>query len=116
MIKIIKGFENYGVSDTGKIINIKTNRVLKTRLDRYGYEIVNLYKDKKCVTVLVHRLVALAFIPNEFNKPQVNHKDEIKTNNNVNNLEWVTAKENTNYGTRTLRAVETRRKNRSESI
>lgn len=59
-----------------------------------GYEIVDLYKNGKRKTVRVHRLVAEAFIPNNDNKPEVNHIDGNKHNNNVDNLEWVTKKEN----------------------
>ena len=65
-----------------------------------GYERVNLKKDGIEKTMQVHRLVALAFLPNPQNKPEVNHIDENKENNNVDNLEWVTSKENANYGTR----------------
>ena len=59
---------------------------------------VLLSKDNKQKRFLIHRLVAQAFIPNPDNLPQVNHKDEVKTNNCVDNLEWVTNKQNMNYG------------------
>lgn len=73
------------------------------------YKQVVLYKNKEHKTVAVHRLVAEAFIPNPDNLPQVNHKDENPSNNNVSNLEWCTCKYNVNYGTATdRRALKTR--------
>ena len=62
--------------------------------DNHGYQAVELCVDNHRYTVGVHRLVALAFIPNPDNKPEVNHKDRNRSNNNVDNLEWVTASEN----------------------
>ena len=70
-----------------------------------GYLTVHLKKDKVSTTYYVHRLVAQAFIPNPNDLPQVNHKDEVKTNNNVSNLEWIDVKENLLYGTRLERAI-----------
>ena len=64
-----------------------------------GYWYVGLNKNGKSERKAVHRLVAEHFIPNPDNKPCVNHKDEVKTNNHVDNLEWLTYKENSNYGT-----------------
>lgn len=71
-----------------------------------GYERVRLRKNGKYYDILVHRLVAEAFIPNPEGYPQVNHKDENKTNNFVLNLEWCTAEYNMNYGTRNERSGE----------
>ena len=79
--------------------------ILKQRTDKKGYKFVNLYKEKHMYSVKVHRLVAEAFIPNPNNYPQVNHKDENKSNNNVENLEWCTNEYNHNYGTRNERAA-----------
>lgn len=84
----------YQVSNLGNVRSLITNRLLKINGDNYGYLQVILYKDKKRITGKVHRLVAKAFIENQYNKPQVNHKDGNKLNNHVSNLEWMTNKEN----------------------
>ena len=73
--------------------------ILKGSVSKSGYRQIVLRKDNKCKLKLVHRLVAETFIPNPNNYPQVNHKDEDKTNNRVDNLEWCTCKYNMNYGT-----------------
>jgi predicted RNA-binding protein with PIN domain len=91
--KQIEDYEKYEVSNLGKVRNCKTNRVLKA-YNRGGYYCVGLSKQSKISTYDIHRLVAIAFILNPENKPQVNHKDKNSLNNNVNNLEWVTNKEN----------------------
>lgn len=80
-------------------------KVLKWNIVSSGYASVQLFKNKIGKRVLVHRLVASAFIPNPDNLPQVNHIDENKLNNSVDNLEWVTAKQNMNYGTRLYRQL-----------
>lgn len=103
--KDIEGYEGYyQISSLGKVKSLKNNKVRKLIEDRDGYLWVALYKNKKQRIFFVHRLVAKCFIENNINKPQVNHKDENKQNNKVDNLEWVTAKENINYGTRTHKA------------
>lgn len=70
-----------------------------------GYEVVQLKVEGKYKNFYIHRMVAQSFIDNPEDKPQVNHIDDNKTNNNICNLEWVTPKENMNYGTRTERAA-----------
>lgn len=97
----IEGYEGlYQVSNTGKVRNTKTGKIFKTQIEHCGYEYVILHKGKKEKLCLIHRLVALAFVPNPNNYPCVNHKDECKTNNVYTNLEWVDHKTNCNYGTR----------------
>ena len=98
MFKDIKDYENYQISDTGIVINKKTGRELKQQKKK-GYMNVSLFKNGLKKNKLVHRLVAEAFIENIKNYPQINHKDEDTLNNMVNNLEWCTAKYNSNYGT-----------------
>lgn len=105
-------FPGYQVSNTGKVRNIKDFRLLGQQLNKAGYYIVNLRKDLESYTCLVHRLVAIAFLPNPDNLPIVNHKDENTINPNVENLEWCTAKYNVNYGTAKERAKDTRLKNK----
>lgn len=93
--KDINGFEGYyQVSSTGRIKNVRTNSIKKLTTGNTGYAYVYLYKNNNKSNLTVHRLVAQAFIPNSDNLPQVNHKDGNKLNNNVENLEWCTAKEN----------------------
>ena len=104
--KDIDGYEGlYQVSNKGNVKSLKwgKERILRPVIDRYGYYYIMLYNDSVRKRFKLHRLVAQAFIPNPENKPQVNHKDENKLNNCVNNLEWSTAKENSNYGTRNER-------------
>ena len=104
----IKGYEGlYQVSNFGRVKRVKTNRVLKGSKHTHGYLVVGLYKNNTKSTKKIHRLVAEVFIPNTDNKPEVNHIDEDKTNNMVSNLEWVTAKENSNHGTRNERRAKT---------
>ena len=105
----IEGYENYEVRPNGEVVNTKTGRVLKTFKNLGGYLTVGLNKNGKTKTFIVHRLVAQAFIPNPDNLPCVNHKDENKTNNNVENLEWCTHVYNVNYGTRNKRASKAKR-------
>ena len=108
--KDIKGYEKlYQVSNLGNVRRIKfiNNRTQKDKIkmlklikDKKGYLKINLWKNNKSKMFLVHRIVAETFILNPNNLPQVNHKDENKSNNCVENLEWCSQKYNNNYGNR----------------
>lgn len=107
-MKQIYGFENYYIDETG---NIYSNRgklkTLNTRKGKNGYVYVDLWKNGKGYSKTVHRLVAETFIPNPDNKSEVNHKNGIKTDNNVENLEWVTRTENQRHSWKVLGRVGT---------
>lgn len=103
------GYPNYSVDTEGNVWSFgkktrKGYRKLKGKITKHGYHHVCLLKDGKTKMFLVHRLVALAFIPNPNNYPVVNHKNEDKTDNRVTNLEWCDITYNNNYGTRIKRA------------
>jgi len=89
--------ENYIVTKDGRVYNKKTHKFQTQNLTKNGYYTVSIRGKRS----FVHRLVALCHIPNPDNLPQVNHIDGDKTNNNVNNLEWVTPQENINHSIRT---------------
>ena len=98
----IKGYEGkYKISSYGKVKSLKhkDEKLLKPSYDKDGYKQVILCDNGKDKKWFIHRLVAIHFLPNPNNLPQVNHKDEDKANNVVENLEWCTCKYNINYGT-----------------
>lgn len=114
----IKGYEGlYQVSNEGRVKSLERKtqhrgrlitikeRFLKQSHDTKGYLMAHLYKNGIDNTLKVHRLVAEAFIDNLDNLPEVNHKDECKTSNVVENLEWCDTKYNINYGTHNERVA-----------
>lgn len=121
----VVGYEGlYEVSNTGRVrsmdryvkcdyerYRLHKGKVLSPAKDKDGYLVVSLHFNGKKNTIKVHRMVAEAFIPNPDNLPQVNHRDEDKTNNRVENLEFCTAKYNLSYGTRNIRERDTKIKN-----
>lgn len=95
----IRGYEDlYYVSTDGEVYSVRRKKILKPWKNEIGYLLVTLRKDGVKKNVRVHRLVAEAFIPNPHGYPQINHKDEDKTNPHVDNLEWCDAKYNINFG------------------
>ena len=99
------------VSNIGNVRNVRRNTLLKLSKNNYGYIRVHLSKNGIKTGFRVHRLVAQAFLPNPDNLPEVNHLDEDKTNNRVDNLEWCDRKYNNNYGDRLEKSINTKIKN-----
>ena len=92
--KVIKGFENYSISNFGNVANVKTGKILKSSINGRGYLKVGLNIKGNRFTKKIHRLVAEAFIANPLNKPCIDHIDNDILNNNINNLRWTTISEN----------------------
>ena len=116
--KPVDGFEGlYEISNLGRIKSLwfGNEKILKPQKDRLGYLRVSLYRNGKVKHFLAHRLVAEAFIQNPKGFEQVNHRDEVKTNNCISNLEWCNAKYNANYGSRTKRISSAQRNHPAKS-
>lgn len=115
--KDIGGYDGlYQISNLGNVKSLyfhstRNPSLLRQENMRYGYKRVTLSKDGETKRFSVHRLVALAFIPNPDNYPCINHKDENPSNNRSENLEWCTVQYNTNYGSGMRKMVETRNLN-----
>lgn len=107
----VKGYEGlYEVSSLGRVRSIVNDKSRKTKVlspgdNGIGYLQVGLFKNGKRKHFKVHRLVAQAFLPNWFEEPEVNHRDENKHNNHIDNLEWCEHKYNCNHGTRNERII-----------
>lgn len=98
-MKDIQGYEGlYAITEDGQVYSIRRKKFLALYKTPKGYFTVHLSKGNVSKGFQVHRLVQEAYLPNPEGLPQVNHKDENPSNNHVSNLEWVTAKQNINYG------------------
>ena len=114
--KPVDGFEGfYAVSNLGRVKSLgndksRKEKILKPEKTKKGYLRVNLYRNGKMKHFAVHRLVAEAFLPNPEGFEQINHRDEVKDNNCVSNLEFCDCKYNINYGTHNERVAAARSK------
>lgn len=117
--KYIRGYNNaYQISDKGRVKSLKRKvvaqknhktyftsipeKIMSLNVNSKGYHVVKLSVNGKYKSVYVHRLVANAYVPNPNGKPEVNHKDGVKTNNTPSNLEWTTRKENAHHAIEAL--------------
>lgn len=104
--KNIENYDNYEINNYGVVRIKKNKKILKYQIDKDGYYKITLWKKGKCKCFRVNRLVAITFLENPNNLPVVNHKDENKQNNYVENLEWCTVAYNNAYGTKGKRGGE----------
>ena len=103
------GYDGYLISDDGQLWSEKSNKFLTPTYDKDGYIKYTISDHGKIKTFRAHQLVAIAFIPNPNNLPCVNHKDENKTNNKIENLEWCNFKYNNNYGSHNEKMSQTKK-------
>jgi hypothetical protein len=92
--KLIPGYDPYSVSVDGVVFNTKTQNTVKSYLNKFGYRVIVLSVKGKPISTTIHKLVATAYIPNTLERKEINHKNGIKTDNRVENLEWCTRSEN----------------------
>lgn len=108
-MKDIKGYEGlYAITSCGKVWSYRSQKFLKPSIAGHGYCSVSLCNNGKQKTFKIHRLVAEAYISNPNDLLEINHKDECKEHNYINNLEWCDRSHNVNYGSRTNKAVKAR--------
>lgn len=112
----IKGFTRYEVSSCGRVRNLHTKQEKAIRRTKTGYCITDLKENGKKKTAYIHRLVAEAFIDNPSNLPQINHIDENKGNNHVENLEWCSPEYNNAYGTHNEKIRKTQTKTKGKRV
>src|SRR5574344_690819 len=94
MYKDVYNYEElYAVDESGNVLSKHSGKILKASIDKYGYSLVHLRDGKNSRSAKVHRLVAIAFIPNPENKPTVDHVNGDKRNNHISNLRWATQSE-----------------------
>ncbi len=97
--KIINGYPDYAISDTGQVKSLRYDRILKASVNGSWYAHVNISRNKKKKTYAIHRLVIEHFGPAKPNEYSiVDHKNKNKLNNHIDNLEWVSIRENTLRG------------------
>lgn len=118
-INTLEGFEDvqphYYIHEDGKVINRKTGKILRTYTNVKGYYVLKIRSvRRKSVHASLHRLLSLAFVEGYFKGAVVNHIDEVKTNNSLDNLEWVTPMENAHHGTCIQRSTHNRRGKRHD--
>lgn len=100
----IKGYEGkYAITSCGKVYSYRSKKFLKPKQTRQGYLQVELCRNGSKESKYIHRLVAETYIPNPLGLSEVNHKNEIKTDNYINNLEWISHEDNMRYGSRTAK-------------
>lgn len=92
----IEGWEQYQITDDGRVWSKRNNKWLKTSIGSHGYLMVTFSSNGKGKKYLLHRLIAEAFLPNEENKPCIDHINGDRTDNRIENLRWCTYKENNN--------------------
>ena len=123
----ISGFDNYEISNKGNVRSWKVigstigsvlqePRLLKIYDNGKGYKVVKFRVNGRVKCFYIHRLVATHFIPNPTHLPEVNHKDECKSNNRADNLEWISHKDNLHYGSCISRISETKKKQQRTGI
>ncbi len=103
--KLIKGFDGYQISNYGRVRNVNTGKILKPQTRPDGYISIYIGKRGSQKNRKLHRIIAEAFIPNPNNYPEVNHKNEDKSDNRIENLEWCTREYNMSYGKYSLYKV-----------
>ena len=98
MFKLVKEYYPFEVSEEGVLRNHLTGKIVPHHINSWGYAVAAIYYEGRCVWARVHRLVAIAYIPNPKNKPIVHHKNHDRSDFSKGNLEWVTASENIQEG------------------